>query len=144
MSVIYDALRKTQTSLTEPEQKPQPVSKRKIPKKFLSVILVLVFTGTAFLFTYKDISAKKSKQDDSKKTYNLSPGLYGSIKDLVNNDEFILSGIAYDNQDAWVVVNNKILKEGDSIKKAKVTKITEDEVELSFGDDRKIILTAAK
>lgn len=144
MSIIYDALRRTQEKIINVEEKPV-LNKRS--KKIWPVILLVCVLLTAFLYSGKVIFGFKNtdqSQQTIRKVPYLSPGLYGSAKDIAKNGKFILSGIAYDDKKSWAVINNKILKEGDFVNKALVTRISQDEVELALDKEKTIVLTANK
>ncbi|MEW5757928.1 MAG: hypothetical protein AB1755_00440 [Candidatus Omnitrophota bacterium] len=136
MSIIYDALRRTQEKIMNIEEKPK--TKMNF-KKNMPVILAIFILGIVFLYSNRLFLGHKDNKNDSS---NLPAGLYGRAKDIIKDKEFVLSGIAYDESNAWAVINDKILKQGDFIRKAQITKISQDRVELALDENKRLVLTA--
>lgn len=60
-------------------------------------------------------------------------------KPVLNEGQFVLSGLFCAKEDSYALINNHIVKEGDTIEGAKVIKISEDGVSLD-ADGSKIFL----
>jgi hypothetical protein len=50
-------------------------------------------------------------------------------------DKFELSGIVYDAEDSWAIVNNEVVRQGDVLRNAEVLSITPKKVTLLFKDE---------
>ncbi|PIU40956.1 MAG: hypothetical protein COS99_07780 [Candidatus Omnitrophica bacterium CG07_land_8_20_14_0_80_42_15] len=83
----------------------------------------------------KDIKKKLSKLDDMKKSATAKL----KKKMTKNASPFELSGIMYDKNNPTAVINDDVVKVGDTISGAKVTEITEAAVKLYY-KNKEIIL----
>lgn len=139
MSIIYEALKKLQKS--EP--------KRHYPKKIsffvyiIMAILGILLASLIFLFFTKPkriipppspISLVSPKNTLEIKKEEIKPI---EEKELIQKiPSFSLSGILYSDTEKWVMINNRILKEGDTIQGAKVIRISEDGAELDLEGEK--------
>lgn len=64
----------------------------------------------------------------------------GVFKNVSVRDEFLsnftLNGVVHDAVDSWAIINNKVLRVGDTIENAKVISITPQKVVLLFRNER--------
>jgi thioredoxin-related protein len=82
---------------------------------------------------------KKPAGDQGKNiTDSFKNMLSGTVKKVTTPD-FTLNGILYDPQEPRALVNNAVVKVGDTVDGAEVTMITQKEVELSY-EGRAIVL----
>lgn len=154
MSIIYDALKKVENKMDTgvTENKPKPKINIKIAGIFI-LVCISGFLISGFLFKNYEKNLK-AKSPDLKnialKTESPKPAvaLESDIPDveekpsLEEKDEVVLtaktppelslSGIFFSNDKIYALINNRIVKEGDTIEAAKVMKISKDSVELDF------------
>lgn len=143
MSIIYDALKKVQTSHQEPLKDKAEQSKPK-PKPYLLYVLVIglgVLIASIFfgLFTPKSSSkepllAKNPSVAGKYPATNISPPLPKEAPILETQKHpaspWVLNGIFFSDNQGYALINNRILKEGDVIEGAKVVRVTLEGVEL--------------
>jgi len=149
MSIINEALKKTEQYIQKNTAKENQLADKKIsPKAFLLYILILF--GGIFLsnLIFSFLNHKIKTTLPKKNAVSLvqkgvvqqtvvpppPPVVDQPVKPpeekIVNEVNFVLNGIFYSNNDGYALVNNQIIREGDLIDGVKVNKITEDIVEL--------------
>lgn len=123
MSIIYDALKKVESKpgLTE-GKKSNAGHKPAVQKKSYSYLLVIV-TGLALASIIYNLATKYPLAKTLKAATNVSAqAKLGHKLDL--------TGIFFSGDKNYALINNQILKEGDTIVGAKVRRITTEAVEL--------------
>ncbi len=170
MSIINDALKKT-AELIQQNTNPQlpksakPAEKRKNLLLYLLIIIGGLFLGNLAL----NLLAHKAKPETMPpkpqevkavtpeiKTTALTqteqaPSAISNVvaakpapEEKMNETDFVLSGIFFSDAEKYVLLNNQILKEGDTIKGATVKNITTNAVELDRQGQSIIISTGNK
>lgn len=138
MSIIYEALKKLQTS------EPQRPSPKRIPFFIYIIVVILGILLARSIFT---LFTKPKKIIPPLSSVNLSPPtntleIEEEIKPMEKEEKlleiptFSLSGILYSDNQKWAMINNRILKEGDTIEGAKVIGISADGVELNWKGEK--------
>ncbi|MBI5144691.1 MAG: hypothetical protein HZA27_00715 [Candidatus Omnitrophica bacterium] len=162
MSIIYDALKKVEFSLKEaagPSLEPGAKVKKVKPKPYLIYILLasLVFfvANTLFIFfrraapTNSTVNPLPSQSLPVQQVVNQTsettpeatlipapetlPVVAAEKEDL--KEKLVLNGIFFSNEQVYALINNQIVREGDTIEGAKVVRITSDEVELASEEE---------
>ncbi len=161
MSIIYDALKKVENKLREPKAQDlriMPLAKKNVPIKIFVLFLAVLALGFlmakvlfSFGFIEKAIPAASLPKPPStsmapkQQVINIPPELNenpGSIEPGVSAPSqnkapdlspFVLNGVFFSGQEGYALINNQILKEGDVIAGAKITRITLEGVELESG-----------
>ncbi len=148
MSIIYEALKKIEKS-----QSIKPGESKKPDKKdvILSVIAGIIFI-CAFVVFFNLISkpqsaalnkppssapVKEETQGNTPQALPLQAAAPASVKEEA---VLVLSGIFFEKDKAYCIINNRILKDGDSIEGAKIVKIMMEKVILD-SKGKEIILT---
>ena len=144
MSIIYDALKKVETSLTGDAKTKIAKGVKSKPKIYLLYALMIclgLFIANIF---YGRLSQKKPvlKTTDiagqppvDKKEPYLAPtlptaALEASVKEAL--PVFTLNGVFFSGGEGYALINNRIVKKGDKIERANVVQIFLDEVELEL------------
>ena len=162
MSIINDAIKKAEkksgikndgaSGINEKmELYPARDVKRHRTKLPIIIIIALTFMGSllAGRILYRhvsrlaapnnpsfELSAKKESSAGHKGTNQNNTLLTAKSKELLE-----LNGIVYDIENRWAIVNNRIVKEGDSFLDAKLILIAEDFVKIENNNGEKSILT---
>lgn len=139
MSIIYEALKKLQTS----------GSKKPSPKRIsLFIYIIMVILGillakpilTFFTKPKKitppsfPISSLPSEIPLKIKKEEITPIEEKKLPKEIPS--FSLTGILYSDTERWVMINNRILREGDTIEGAEVIQISDSGVELNFEGEK--------
>jgi type II secretory pathway component PulC len=147
MSIIYDALKKVEKNISlEPKveklEKTRLRFSKALPRLYLVYILVAcigVFLGNALfnLLTYtKSISFKQIKPSmprtdtETIQSAELAKPLPQPEEKIELRESFVLNGIFFSDNEGYALINNQIVKAGDTIKGATVKDIKLNEVEL--------------
>ncbi len=155
MSIINDALKKTEENLqknTQPPQNQKPIrTGRRIVLLYILILVAGLFLGN-FIFNLLKNKIQPTPPKP-KKTAALAvpeaakaslpaaqPGITAPLEQKTTADNFILSGIFLSEEENYALVNNKIVRESDFVNGAKIEKITFNTVELDTGEE-KITLT---
>ena len=156
MSIIYEALKKVEKSQTTTTPKVAEVeNKNKTPpektKPYFIYILIILFcvfiANTFFSLISKKALFVKTLSSITKATVPQAivapqvaqiekagaPVTPVTTQPTPTPAQLVLNGIFFSKNDGYVLINNKILKEGDAIDGAIVKKITLDGVELDAG-----------
>lgn len=155
MSIIYDALQKVGSSI---DLAPEAKAKKRGPRLALYLLLAVVI-GVALFFGWRFFSpAVKSAIAPVKEEAILPPAATPPAEEAVSVKEepaavlepsssplpaepeeeieplpsFISSGVFFSEGEAFALVNNRIVKEGDTIEGAKVLKITLEGIMLDY------------
>ncbi len=151
MSIINDALKKTQTSLNNNNSQnshQNQVSSRKISSwmKFTMLIIISGFIGCAIVFSNILISSKTIHSKDEKEGNLIN---LNALKEIVQikptkkqksqKSELIVNGIMQSGDHYTALINNKIVNPGDTINNKKILNIEEDHVKL-FDNGQVVIL----
>lgn len=140
MSIIYDALKKVEKTADKDAPKPKDTSKAKPIIIFILVIILGFFAGNMLI----------SSLTRSKFKPTVSPVLPMQIEKPVlppapaepvrsSEPTLVLNGILFEQDKGYALINNQVLKVGDTIKEAKVQEISMEKVVLEF-EGRKITL----
>jgi type II secretory pathway component PulC len=148
MSIINEALKKTEESIQKNSVKEKNGQDNKTAINPFVIYLLIFITGLfliTFIFAAVNRKAEqppsaadkplKAAQISDKKTETLplsQPEPAAMPEEPVKpKKKFILSGIFFSDNDGYALVNNQIIRENDSIEGAKVKKITANSVELN-------------
>lgn len=163
MSIIYDALKKVEKKYSD-EKKPDTLNdlnKKKLPGIVVYLIYILVviagiLSAKLILSLVAKVAISSSKVADRKtiiQNKDLTiPKPASTVQAVVTNKipasllkkdvpeeapapRFVLTGIFFTNQEGFVLINNKILKEGDMIDGAIISRITSEDVELKLQNE---------
>ena len=152
MSIIHDALKKTEGALSSSQDNPPEIpspevasylkKRRRIRRTewviffFLAVILGLYIGNIPFdlvgkannlIQNFGFTSSAGKKQASPKVPQKTTPLLSGAKK---QSDEMVLNGIFFSKDESYAVINNRIVKVGEMVNNAIVREINEDEVKL--------------
>ena len=155
MSIIYDALKKVgesqATTTHAPEDKPKSVSAPAVKPVLFSayipfvvfgvVLAVLIFLVVNFFLrsrTFTKASAVAEAPLESTRTPLPEASQLGTpvakplspIPPALSQESFSLSGVFFSGEEGYALINNQILKVGDSIGAATVKRIDLNEVVL--------------
>lgn len=154
MSIINEALKKTQTELEQGQgERPKKTGNLPFSLPAITTLVLIVILGCSLLILYFLSSRKKTTAPAAQITrqqavipaVSVNPAVLISPPTTTNTssaetqpqaDVLVLKGIFFDKKIPLALINNKILKEGDSIQGKKIISITEDHVEIS--DQEKI------
>ncbi len=131
MSIIYEALKKTQDSLAN------SFAGKKSNPRFLVAVVIFVFVGFlgcgfALMLLINSSSPKNvvkyisPQTQDAEKTTALNLPLLSKS----NPAQLVLNGIISMEGEYLALINNQILKEGDYVQDKRIISITKDKVEL--------------
>jgi hypothetical protein len=139
MSIIYDALKKAEGNSAGIFSKDnQPKEKKSNQNKVKLTILIFLFLGVAAILVFnfssqKQVSSKQTiiepKQENKQNTI-----LKKEIKKpeaKLNNSNYRLEGIIFDQDNPFAVINGKRVYQGDKIGSYIVLGINKNSVELS-------------
>jgi len=155
MSIINEALKKTEMQLQKNIGKDNPLPPEPIEAKpFLLYILISLAGLFLSIFIFNLLSHKIQTTQTAKKntnaiiqTTNLPPRAALPSEPPKENKppetSFVLNGIFFSDNDGYALVNNQIVRENDYVDKAKVGLITANTVQLD-NDGQKISLTTAR
>jgi hypothetical protein len=142
MSIINEALKKTEEHLQKIAAKNNPLPAKPFnPKPFLFYILILL-SGLAlgnFIFTLlkhktQVIQIPKKNTETIIKISNPPPlPILPSLPPEENKPieaSFVLNGIFFSDNDSYALVNNQIVRENDYVDQAKVVEIAAHRVQL--------------
>ena len=153
MSIVNDALKKARKDFEFNDQKtsvgdrhacPLPSSEKKWTA-LITVSLVLIVSLFGSLVLYKNWSsfnnAGSADQPAEIQTTLNSVEQKISARGLKHQDAAKLSGIMYGKEGKWAIVDNRIIKEGDSLLDGQVASITKDMVKIEKKDGSETILS---
>ena len=137
MSIIYDALKKVETSLTGDSKTKIAKGVKSKPKIYLLCALMIclgLFIANIF---YGWLSPKKEPYlAPTLPTAALETSI--SVEPEMETQKetlpaFTLNGVFFSGGEGYALINNRIVKKGDKIERAGVVQISLDEVDLEFG-----------
>lgn len=164
MSIIYDALKKTEQAI-DPKAKTAPEIKTTKAKEnkpqieqyilyALVVVIGLVAANTIFSFFPRSnkpsLSQVKSLQQETPKPEPLlvtltepvtTPGADVKKQTQVS---LLLNGVFFSEEEGFALINNRVVKEGDEIEGLIVTRVNLDSVELAAKDGTIIKLSTSQ
>ena len=166
MSIIYDALKKTQGDVSPQTIPPAPdktardnkesapgasKNKFKLGPFFVLVLIILIIAGFVWFMPVLKNFAKDKNVIQFKKPLSIVEKIIpASLTNLIKSSSAVaesrfpsltLQGIFASEGDSWVVINDQVLKKGDKINDAQIMNILPHEVKLSFkGEDFSLIL----
>jgi len=147
MSIIYDALKKVQTSQPgDSETKIDKGTKSKPKVYLLYALMVCLGLFVANIF-YKwlipkpllDTTQKESLPNYSQPSTGITaPETGASLETKIETQKqsppaFTLNGVFSSGEEGYALINNRVVKKGDKIEGATVVQISLDEVDLEFG-----------
>ena len=141
MSIIYDALKKIEPKVG--------TNHKKTGNKLGKYLLFLVVAGLGFFLAslYSDPFIKAFKKiasppkSESRPPERPAKQLPTSQSKPTTQSGFVVNGIVSSEDGNYALLNNEIVKEGDTIGEAKVVAILEDGVELEIaGNKEKIVI----
>ena len=155
MSIINEALKKTEQHLQKNAAKDNPLPhKPSRPKPFLLYILILLaglllgnFIFISLRHKIQAIQTPKKNADVVIQTTNPPP--LPVLPSLPPEEQkpaetsFVLNGIFFSDNDGYALINNQIVRENDYVDGAKVGLITTNSVELDNTGQR-ITLTTSR
>ena len=142
MSIINEALKKTEQFIQQNESKKNSSLNKKIkPKSFLLYILILLIVIVLSNFTFSQFNHKTKLISESKSTALIQPQQSVELpvtpkepvlpkEEKAPEEIFVLNGIFFSNNDSYALINNQIVRENETINGAKVLQITENTVKL--------------
>ena len=148
MSIINEALKKTQSKLAlrNSFQSPRPKSTGDLPKLSknntntpLVILLVCILAGGTLLFFGSKLGIRISFINTSSALPSQSMSTSSSAK-LPSRQDIILSGTIMAGEEASLLINDEILREGDEIAGMKIMKIHPNKVELSNTSGETVII----
>ena len=158
MSIINEALKKTEQSIHKNAAKEALPSGRKLAIKHYVIYILILIAGlflSNFIFTL--ISAKvktssglnQSLSSTNQPVKEISPILSTAIvtsapvfkENKTPGADFVLNGIFFSDHNSYALVNNAIVRENDFVDGAKVKTISANTVELDSGDKRITLTT---
>lgn len=143
MSIINEALKKTEQRIQQNEAKNNPPPANLAgPKPFLLYILILLagIYLSNFIFILLGHKIKTAQVPKKTATAIREPAVFSPAPDkpvLVKEEKeapeanFVLNGIFFSDNDGYALINNQIVRENDLVDGARVKKITANTVELS-------------
>ncbi|MDD5561278.1 MAG: hypothetical protein PHT50_04000 [Candidatus Omnitrophica bacterium] len=147
MSIINDALKKTEESIQRNLLKEIPVPGKK-PKLKTCLIYIAIFVVGIFLSSllfkiinrkissfrlsplHKTAAAPEVKSETEQALPSATPIILPQEQEKPKKS-FVLNGIFFSDNSGYALVNNQIIKENDLIDGAKVEKITANTVEIN-------------
>lgn len=158
MSIIHDALKKVEKSIT-PNQTLPPIREKSGHKFKMSYYLIAALVmAAAGVFFFKEqagqpLSASRTNtptspfkdprlQPEEKKA--ATPAAETAPSEKPDAPSLILNGVFFSEGQGYALINNQILKENDLINRARVTRIGMEEVELQLGDETITLSTKNK
>ncbi len=149
MSIIYDALKKVETSQTDDSKTKIDKgfkSKLKIYLLYASMICLGLFIANIFYgrllpkpsLNTTDIVTGGQPPADKKQTVSSSqlstePAALQTSVSKESPPSFTLNGVFFSGAEGYALINNRIVKKGDKIDGATVVQVLLDEVDLDFG-----------
>ena len=146
MSIIYDALKKVEKSFTKEPLQQKEIQKQPEPPKFNSKVFLLyaliiclgLFIGNS---VFRFLGRRKARPPEAATI--ITPAIPESAPSLpaaslpaqVRKEvslSLVLNGIFFSENEGYAVINNQIVKVGDTVEGATVKQIGFDEVELEF------------
>lgn len=136
MSIIHDALKKTQSKLNLPEEE---IAKRKLLLKLYIAFIVVAIIGASFALTTllyspplpeklaKEIEKTTSREENTNTKSNWFTSPQGKRR------SFVLNGIVNIDKKRMALINDEVVKKGDYIEGAAVIDILDDKVFLDLG-----------
>ncbi len=155
MSIINEALKKTEEHLQKNTAKATPLPlKPSGPKSVLLYILILLigFLLSNFIITLlrnKTQTIQTPKKNTDAATQIIIPPSPPILPSLPEEEHkpiepsFVLNGIFFSDNDGYALVNNQIVRENDYVDGAKVGEITANSIELDNAGE-KITLTTTR
>jgi hypothetical protein len=173
MSIINDALKKVDQSREQKTDAPPGVKPKRNPALYLAYVVIgclgFLTAKSAYVFINSYFSARLSQEKPLEKNIGLpvakSPikqirtlpvavpqpqaqetkkSLRPQSSEIPDASGFVLNGVFFSDNIGFALINNHIVKEGDSIEGAVIQKITMDEVDLSINGSTVKIYTYAK
>lgn len=149
MSIIYDALKKVERANSElpqvnkQEKSPPRRAKPRVRMYLLSFLALLlgiwlVDSAPGLFINASRLKMARANVKPAGEIYNYAPVSPEVVKaaSLIPQirANFSLNGIFFSDNEGFALINNQILKEGDTIEGAKVLRISANEVELDLGE----------
>lgn len=153
MSIVNDALKKAgkefesndQSKTSQPVRPLSSVLQPRMSKK-TPVIIPFIFVAMVMLLGILFLRRNAPETDSNKpgsmiqSTLNNIEQKNPAIKSMRSQNIAKLNGIVYGDEGKWAIVNDKIVKEGDSFLGGEITSITRDLVKIENKDGNEIVL----
>jgi len=135
MSTLYDALKKAEDKLKETPltQTSQPQINPPNFKVILIMVLLVLFilaVGRAVMISRASKAVAKKETPSGFFAKTTAPATQGTPQPIREPGEAYLEGIIYNAESSIAIINGKLVKEGEQADDFKVTKITQDTVEV--------------
>ncbi len=143
MSIIHEALKKVQEFNTQPAQPSPEIKKLRTLKMYSLYVTVFLLGGLVAKLAFNAVTSSFESKQEAAKPLAPTPAAAAaqpkaplfSTRAPKQSPGFVLNGVFFSDGKAFALVNNKIVREGDTIEGADVVKITPEEVELSAGGE---------
>lgn len=155
MSIINEALKKTEEHLQKNSAKDSPLPPKPSGLKPYILYILILLAGLALgNFIFNLLSYKiQTTQTPKKSAFAVTPATDSPIPAVLPSQppeetkptetSFVLNGIFFSDNDGYALVNNQIVRENDYVDGAKVGSITASTVKLDNAGQI-IILTTAR
>jgi hypothetical protein len=147
MSIIYDALKKVEnTNLKDFESPKKEIKKRKTTLFLYAGLVIVGFLAANIIFKIINNQTSKDALDGSflaghkPEVILPAPALQTPAALTPSSSRLVLGGILYDETQPYAIINDKVVKVGDSLPGAKLIQIFSDRVELESEDGERINL----
>lgn len=160
MSIIYEALKKVESSQSQaaaqtgtPQPDKRPKSRRRTYLLFVLAMLAGLFAANLLYewLTPKPAAETTAKRETSPEIPEApTPPPGPAVEELSETAElspssFMLNGIVYSpGGDSYALINNRVVKTGDKVGGATVLEISVDQVDLDLGGSVVKLLNTAK
>lgn len=153
MSIVNDALKKAGKEFEPKDQDTLiPAVNKAAPcpqKKWAAIVvapLVILTVVFGIIILHKNMSganlSNESRESSSAIQSTLNNIEQKTVARIIKSQDIVkLNGIFYDNTGRWAIVNNRIVKEGDSLLGGEITSIARDLVKIEKKDGSEIVLS---
>jgi hypothetical protein len=156
MSIINDAIKKARkefeiknkpvTGACDPPKQALPFNTRQVSSDIkwtvivvVSLVVIISLLGSAVLYRYMSrIDTDTAAMPAS--SAGITPRPYRNLPGSGPRDTIELNGIVYGPEDKWVIINNKILREGDDVMGGKIVSIARDSVKIEENNGEETVL----
>jgi hypothetical protein len=141
MSIIYDALKKVEKTNSDASAAAAPEENKKTPQKVYLLYALVVAAGIGIAGLSFSIFSRLPKEKlqalpevaPPPEALNLTAQAETPPKEEPA-PELVLNGVFFSADQGYALINNQVVKEGDTVAGATVLRIGRDNVELKFKD----------
>ncbi len=153
MSIIYDALKKAQESISPNSKQGENIKTHNPPPKLKIILLYVLMVGLGLaigniIFSFVSVPASKPVARKIQPTPDLPVKEKPKVENIVEPEpppaltanpisqsakQFVLSGVFFSQDEGYALINNQIVKKGDTVDEAVVLSISLNGVELNSG-----------